>query len=919
MPAPIIPWQPSNIPGEIQAELNRRKTNRGFNYVQNTQANWGTGRPGESGDWNTYKGPMVSWIRLCSNGGGHPLTISQSGGKKERFVLYSGKGFYQSYGFQPPTTAGGPKQQIIGYTPGDFDNADFGEPHIIENSLITPSGEPENYPIHVPPPEISRMEVTVQKELFRRAQIEWVCFSWKQLVYMTPYFLVPGITCMVEWGWNHYNVKSLVNIGDRDEMRKLWDNAYPLYTDNIITSKGNYDVIYGIVSNFNWSIEGNKIICTTEITSKDRLYAGIAKDYSLSIKDDAKQDEPSGIFKSLINFTKDDQTLVNLKTLVTQAPVVNSQTLSLLKNSNGNDIWFDILNPMLTKGTPEQIGMRMPYVFGIFSGRPKNSWNRDPIDGSPGIFGEDFGKPYDNDFDSKIQDKDSGDKFWINMGMVVAILNHFSTSQSGTVKGKNMFEVDIQNCVIGAHPNLMSCDQRVLIPNYQSPKFLYGMIGLQYNAGTGVGLKPDPAVPYTYQTLRPVPVGNSIANQKMRKLFFQPNRNVCYRDNLDLIINYNRYRYSKIGSKIGVSPLDSYSFPSSFDSINPLPDSPRGLRGDKLEKDRSGLLSNIYISFDAFVDVVNSANNESYVDIYNGIFKILMDSVDNFWDLSLIDVDGTLTVTDRKYISKYAIKQQQDIVYSFDYYDSDSIIKSLKFKPVMSDAQATRVMYGNVNNKDSKFKYFDKNDVLDYQFKDCVIGTEQNKVQGADGDGELERRKTARNQLKDLVRQVQSINSQADNGSLQMTLNTYRRNYPRSVVISSPGVIPIEVAPSDMPEIVKLVLPNTQLLRLLLNDDDEVNNGRYCAVQKDIILELTLQGIGGLRTFQYFLVKHLPEPYSDRNIIFRITDVHQTLEAGNWETTIRAQPLPLRAYIKERLTGPLGASSTNNGWPPDPK
>ena len=114
--------------------------------------------------------------------------------------------------------------------------------------------------------------------------------------------------------------------------------------------------------------------------------------------------------------------------------------------------------------------------------------------------------------------------------------------------------------------------------------------------------------------------------------------------------------------------------------------------------------------------------------------------------------------------------------------------------------------------------------------------------------------------------------------------------------------------PKDMPEVVKLVMGyegGQQLLRLLLNDEDYDNNPRYCAVQPGIILELTLQGIGGLRTFQYFLIKNLPEPYSDRNIIFRITDVHQTLESGNWETTIRAQLHPLRGYIKNRLKRPI--------------
>lgn len=95
MPAPIVPWQPSNIPQEIQEELNRRKINRSYRFVQNEQANWDVDSTGNS-SWKAYRGPMVSWIRMCSNGAGHPLTDPP----RERFVLFSGKGFYQSYGFE---------------------------------------------------------------------------------------------------------------------------------------------------------------------------------------------------------------------------------------------------------------------------------------------------------------------------------------------------------------------------------------------------------------------------------------------------------------------------------------------------------------------------------------------------------------------------------------------------------------------------------------------------------------------------------------------------------------------------------------------------------------------------------------------------------------------------------------------------
>ncbi len=877
MPAPIIPWQPSNIPQEIQEELNRRKVNRSYKFIQNEQANWSIDSTGNS-SWKAYRGPMVSWIRMCSNGAGHPLTQPP----KERFVLFSGKGFYQSYGFAPPVSAPGSGQQIIGYTPGDYENADWGEPHIIENSLKAPSGNGEgdsNWPIHVPPPEISKMEVIVQKELFRRAQIEWVCFSWKQLVYMTPYFLVPGITCIIEWGWNHYNVKSLVNLGDRDEMQKLWDNAYPLYFNNILYSNGNYDVVYGIITNFNWSIEGNKIICSTEITSKDRLYTGIAKDYALTVSK-GNDDQGGNLFQSVKDFLTKDDTAKSLRTLVT-TPNVVGETIDLINTGVGSGkTWKDILSPLLNDGTSEVRIMRRPYVFGLFSGRDKT------------MFGA-LGKPKDKDFDKKVEANDAT-KIWINMGMVCQILNYFSALDSGAGRKQNAFYVDIQNTVIGAHPNMISCDPRVLIPNTKAPKYHWGLIG-EKAAGS--------APPYTDQVHNPINFNKDdkkqIPNKVLSKTFYH-GTGVCFRNDLDRPINYWRYQFAGLKGP-------GFAFPSRV--TKELPETYRGLKKNQVEIERSGLLSNIYIRYDLLKSAIDdvSSKTPSYADIYTYLFKVLQDSVDGFWELALVDVDGVFTITDRKYIGKYALdnsttegKPQADTVYSFDYYDADSIIKSIKFRPQLSDAQATRTIYGEVNNKDSKYKYLDKNDVLDYQFRDCVIGPHQQKVQGDPG-AELAKRISSQEEHRDMVRKVQCINNKTDDNSLQMSLVT-------------------EGGSDEKPNIVKLVLGDQQLLRMMLNDEDLESNARYCAVQPGIILELTLLGVGGLRTFQYFTVKNLPEPYSDRNIIFRITDVHQTLEAGNWETTIRAQPLPLRAYIKQRLVGPLGKNSTTpneNGWPLD--
>src|ERR1019366_2664319 len=99
----------------------------------------------------------------------------------------------------------------------------------------------------------------------------------------------------------------------------------------------------------------------------------------------------------------------------------------------------------------------------------------------------------------------------------------------------------------------------------------------------------------------------------------------------------------------------------------------------------------------------------------------------------------------------------------------------------------------------------------------------------------------------------------------------------------------------------RLALPAPDILQLLLDDGDEDNNPKYTGIMPGIQATFTIQGIGGLRTFMMFLCRGLPEPYSEKNIIFRIVDVQETIESGKWTTQITAGVIPLREHIKARL------------------
>jgi hypothetical protein len=143
----------------------------------------------------------------------------------------------------------------------------------------------------------------------------------------------------------------------------------------------------------------------------------------------------------------------------------------------------------------------------------------------------------------------------------------------------------------------------------------------------------------------------------------------------------------------------------------------------------------------------------------------------------------------------------------------------------------------------------------------------------------------------------------------QDSSNTLQMKILRSSYRTDPS-IETNDKPENKYRYIKLALPSNNgynILKKLLDDGDYDNNPKYCAIQPGINAEITMQGIGGLRTFQCFLIKNLPEPYSEKDVVFQILNVVDRVESGNWETTIVAGLRPLRSYIRDTL----GITSTN--------
>jgi hypothetical protein len=96
-------------------------------------------------------------------------------------------------------------------------------------------------------------------------------------------------------------------------------------------------------------------------------------------------------------------------------------------------------------------------------------------------------------------------------------------------------------------------------------------------------------------------------------------------------------------------------------------------------------------------------------------------------------------------------------------------------------------------------------------------------------------------------------------------------------------------------DIVDIVFPETfsDLVLYMLNDGDlKENTNIYNAPLRNVEIELSLMGISGIKTFEFFRVTNLPPPFNDDVVVFQVINVTHVVNENTWETRIKAQLRP---------------------------
>jgi len=927
------PWVPRPIPKWLIKELTRRKNDFGIHYAKsNTAESWN-----DTGEWNQYKGPMTPWVRVCSNGNGQSAFLKPIIGKTSveadgGFILYGGRGFKDSFGIADNKT-------IMGYDA-------YGNPHYVPTEgsgidyKINVGGDNRTVQPFLPAPGIQSIEATIQKELIRNVTIKWHCYGFSQLEYMTPYFLTPGISMIVEFGWNHFNQDSLLDLRlgkqyakkysvldskgkeqpyvytvtsasqvisstDQLSLIELWNDGTPLYDSNIRLSRGMYDVTFGLITNFEFNTtDGIKWECTTTIGSKHRNFSGV------SLNNSSTQESSDG---------KGGNTKSKTTTQTMTFPQFLEKRLKKIKTCLKNNLnFFDNLDDT-EKSLFKNVNLKNEFYNGyaenrVFFGRESNIDTTSNSD-----IGKDswISKQEEDDWDYK-----ESEKVWVTMGFLMEVFNFFFTRSSGIKDSTgNIFQfykINTSGNIIGAHPNLISTNGDIcLIPNAKAPKYNNGGFYKNTEKFTDASGKERLRVgkervndkydtqylnenakiySHAFKTKSSNSTASDISLTETFRTIDLSGREGAVRDDLDRILN--RFLYyprtaststSTSTSLIGRTNSSVGVYNPSFGVYNPIP----------IQQYQS--TSPIVASFPDPIDPGNNSfpqydQDDSITGAKKGHYGYLEDL--------FISADFIIdTAKQCKSTGEFYDKLLNGLNDSVNGFWDLKIVEDNKNLQIIDQ----KFISLSSLNEDLGVYQFDlasgNNIVKNLTFTSTVSNIQANQAIAASsnnqGIGENSTSQPLNFVFGDRLK-TDKIKSNKYSISNSDTIKQLQTSGPNQKTFTMSFRIP--GSSNDKLNVVNLTLPDKSLLAAILNDSDYVNNSNvYGGQQPNFTLEFTLQGISGFRTFQCISFKNFPRPYSDKDVIFQIVDVTHTVSNSNWETRIKAGIRPLRDYEKIKI------------------
>lgn len=99
----------------------------------------------------------------------------------------------------------------------------------------------------------------------RKGTVKFTVYSMSQLKAVQKSYFIPGLSCLVQWGWNIKSDGKAVSRIDLSTI-KSFSSGQQKVQKHIKAQKGCMDAMFGVISDFNWSFDPSSKSYSCEIT-----------------------------------------------------------------------------------------------------------------------------------------------------------------------------------------------------------------------------------------------------------------------------------------------------------------------------------------------------------------------------------------------------------------------------------------------------------------------------------------------------------------------------------------------------------------------------------------------------------------------------------------------------------------------------
>ena len=750
----------SHIRGWVREELLNRWRNFGLQYTHEfggEATNYDSmkdsvalkamanNEPKDIVDWNNniYKGPKTSWARFTSS-----AIVKDSIDESkvmEGFILVGNGNFHDTYGFDKGdgfNGGGGDAKTLLGY---DI----TGKRHEID--------EPDYK--YRPSPGITSVEsedIEPGKN-FRRTTVSFTVWSHAQLDYMDAYFFQPGMSAIVEWGWNTYPRQALLTLDQETyntKIPKIWNNLKdeeggkdgrtlprPPASQHLREGNGNYGYAMGLIHGFNYSIrDDGGYDCTCQVSCMSEI------GHQVMIQTSRKQKADSSRTHDLRTFIKSP--LRRLLQGESNTDYANyhrgKRTTSQLINEYSDRNKADRLAGDKTISDKQIEKDAITFCRGRY-------FSFDPYTST---------KPY-------YAGKNCQEGTYITVGYLLDLFNLFFGRVSEQT-GAKIWEVSCFNNRAIAHPNIKSINGDVLlIPNslavrwnqktYHGSSIAVTSSGESSSAAYGMlmkGTEPNAKGAFKETTSSFVNMVKQMLGRESSSMTLEEAIKAVPRDDLHRILSYNatsgydlqhpailgKLHKNMKSTVMSGKKVDSLSraWEESYETVRPFPDyaSP-DIAGPTLGY--SGRIADLFVN----LNVIDTAfdENENAESILLAIMKKVSGAAGDIWDFQLVGNDvntssnAGLSLIDANFSGIEDVSTQKESAWVFPTHRGDSIVREMSLDVDPKSELSSQIVFGNLDSNSGFYSKQDEDLILKHAInpvKDTYIDKEETKPEVAD-------------------------------------------------------------------------------------------------------------------------------------------------------------------------------------------